>query len=141
MKLHENIIEEITSHNIYSHSCSTRLFIQIHNLFVSSLFTLFFHFLFLWHILKNIFRIMNWIKLIRGYMGRDEGIFLPNPSWWVKKNSTQADSSHKSDPTRHGSDWTHGFDNFIIIIIIIIIIINKLSKKNININILKKLKD
>ena len=64
-------------------------------------------------------------------MGWFEGIFLPTPPWGVKKNSTQPNPSHKSNPTHMGwagSGWTHGLDNIFIIIIIIII---KLSKKNI----------
>ena len=32
-------------------------------------------------------------------MGWVEGIFWPNPPWWVKKNSTQLNPSHKSNPT------------------------------------------
>ena len=35
-------------------------------------------------------------------MGWIEGIFLPNPPWWVKKNLTQPNPSHKSNPTRMG---------------------------------------
>ena len=76
-----------------------------------------------------------------GRVGLDwvEGIFLPNSPWWVKKNSTQSDLSHKSNPIhmgRVGRVEPMGLTNFIIIIII------KLNrKKNININILKKSKN
>ena len=52
-----------------------------------------------------------------------------------KFNPTQSNPSHKSNPTHMGRVKPVGLTNFIIIIII------KLSKKNININILKKLKD
>ena len=76
-----------------------------------------------------------------GRVGFDwvEGIFLPNSPWWVKKNSTQSDLSHKSNPIHMGRVdrvESMGLTNFIIIIII------KLNrKKNININILKKPKN
>ena len=73
-----------------------------------------------------------------GRVGFDwvEGIFLPNSPWWVKKNSTQSDLSHKSNPIHMGRVdrvESMGLTNFIII---------KLNrKKNININILKKPKN
>ena len=53
----------------------------------------------------------SWVRVC---MGRVEGIFWPNPPWWVKKNSTQPNPTHMD---RVGSGWTHGFDIFIIIII------------------------
>ena len=71
-------------------------------------------------------------------MGRVDGIFWPNPPWWVKKNSTQPNPSHKSNPThmsRVGSGWTHEFDKFSLLLLLYWV------EKNININILKKPKD
>ena len=53
-------------------------------------------------------------------LGRVKEIFWPNPPWWVKKNSTQPNSSHKSNPTHIG--W----------LIFFITIIIKLSRKNIS---------
>ena len=64
-------------------------------------------------------------------MGRVEGIFDPTHHGGSKKNSTQPNPSHKST-------WV-GLNPWVWQIFIIIII--KLSKKNININILKKPKD
>ena len=69
---------------------------------------------------------------LRMCMGQVKGIIWPNPPWWVKKNLTQPNPSHKCNPThmdRVRSGWTHELDKFIIIIIIIIII--KLSRKKI----------
>ena len=65
----------------------------------------------------------DWVEL--------KEFFLPNSPWWVKKNSTQPNPSHKSNltqPNARVSGWTYGLDKFIIIIIIIII---KLSRKKI----------
>ena len=65
-------------------------------------------------------------------MGWVEGIFCPNPPWWVKKNSTQSSPLHKSNPTQpnpYGLGWV-GLNSWIWQIIIIIII-NKLSRKKI----------
>ena len=61
-------------------------------------------------------------------MGRIKGIFLSNPPWWVKKNSTQPNLSHNSNPTHMDRVEPMDLTNFIVIIIIIIIII-KLSRK------------
>ena len=36
----------------------------------------------------------------RGVHESGWGDFWPNPLWWVKKNSTQPNPSHKSNPTQ-----------------------------------------
>ena len=49
--------------------------------------------------------------------------FLSNPPWWVKKNSTQPNPSHKSNLThmgRVGSSWIHGLDNFIYLLLLLL---------------------
>ena len=41
-------------------------------------------------------------------MGRVKEIFWPNPPWWVKKNLTQPNPLHKSNPTQlnpYGLGW------------------------------------
>ena len=66
--------------------------------------------------------------------GSGWGDFLTQPTM-VGQKKFNPNPSHKSNPTHMGRVKPVGLTNFIIIIII------KLSKKNININILKKLKD
>ena len=73
------------------------------------------------------FHINSFWKLKLGVcMGRVEGIFWPNPPWWVKKNLTQPNPSHKSNPTQpnpHESGWVRlnlwVWQIFFIIIIIL----------------------
>ena len=65
--------------------------------------------------------------------------FLTQPTMvGQKKNSTQPNPSHKSNPThigQVGSSWTHGFDKFSLLLLLYWV------EKNININILKKTED
>ena len=64
-------------------------------------------------------------------MGRVEGIFWPNPPWWVKKNSTQLNPLYKSNPTHMGQVEPMSLTNFFFLLL-------NWVEKNININILKK---
>ena len=65
-------------------------------------------------------------------MGRAKKIFWPKPSWWVKKNSIQPNSTHHINQIQ--LTWIElgqiEFDKIFFIIIKV--------EKNININILKK---
>ena len=66
--------------------------------------------------LGHIFVDIQALLVVGVCMGRVEGIFLPNPPWWVKKNSTQPNPSHKSKLNPHGSGWTYGFDKFLLLL-------------------------
>ena len=67
-------------------------------------------------------------------MSRVEGFFDPTHHGWVKKNTTQPNPPHKSNPTHMGQvepmGWTNLFYYYYILL-------NWVEKK-ININILKK---
>ena len=55
-------------------------------------------------------------------LGQVKVIFLPNPLWWVKKNSTKPNPSHYSNPTHISQVEPMGWTIFFITII-------KLSRK------------